>query len=118
MKNCTLCKEEKPLTEFWVVKGNKHRASCRSCDKLVRKPRIDELREWSDALKDKPCMDCGVKYPPYIMHWDHRPGTTKSASVGRLRSTGANKEKILAEVAKCDLVCSNCHMERTHGKRN
>lgn len=117
MKTCTLCKKEKPFTEFWIVKGDKYRASCRSCDKLVRQPRIDELRRWTDSLKDSPCIDCDLRYPPYVMHWHHRDPLTKTVSVGRLRSTGANKQKILDEVAKCDLVCSNCHMERTHGNK-
>lgn len=117
MKTCTKCNKEQPLTEFWIC-NDIRRASCRSCDKKQRKPRIDALREWLDDLKDAPCMDCGRQYPPYVMHFDHRPGEIKICSVGRLKSTGANKQKVLEEIAKCDLVCSNCHMERTHGKRN
>ena len=67
------------------------------------------------ALKSKPCMDCGQKYPSYVMDFDHRPGTEKKFG---LKNMGARSvETILAEVAKCDLVCANCHRERTHQRQ-
>jgi hypothetical protein len=33
--------------------------------------------------------------------------------VSRLLQEGVATEKLLAEIAKCDLVCSNCHRIRT-----
>lgn len=70
-----------------------------------------------DALKDAPCTDCGVKYRPYVMEWDHRPGEVKVMAISEMRRLRLSLEKILAEVAKCDLVCSNCHRERTVARR-
>lgn len=66
-----------------------------------------------DALKSAPCMDCGIAYPPYVMDFDHRPGEVKMFHVGKMRVNGTRWEKVLAEIAKCDLVCSNCHRART-----
>jgi hypothetical protein len=63
-----------------------------------------------------PCTDCGVEYPSYVMEFDHRPGTVKVAAVAVLART-ASLAKVLAEIAKCDVVCSNCHRERTHQRR-
>lgn len=62
-------------------------------------------------LKSNPCTDCGVSYPHYVMQWDHI-GTDKIANVGKL-ARSASKERVLAEIAKCELVCANCHAERT-----
>ena len=70
------------------------------------------LRIMQDA-KSVPCMDCGQSYPHYVMDFDHRNPTQKIAEVGRMARHG--KRKLLEEIAKCDVVCANCHRERTHG---
>jgi len=64
------------------------------------------------AMKDKPCMDCGVKYPPYVMDFDHRDPSQKVGGINWLITNGT-WEQVLAEIEKCDLVCSNCHRIRT-----
>lgn len=69
-------------------------------------------REYVLTCKDGPCMDCGIKYPPYVMHFDHRPDEEKLFGLAKMATRGL--DKIKAEIAKCDLVCANCHAERTH----
>jgi len=64
-----------------------------------------------NALKDAPCVDCGVKYPSYVMQFDHVRGK-KSFNIGNVK--GISLKRLLIEVEKCDLVCANCHAERTH----
>ena len=66
---------------------------------------------WLAGLKDKPCVDCGKLFPSVCMDWDHVRGE-KVAPVSRLL-TRNNRRAILAEIAKCDLVCANCHRIRT-----
>lgn len=58
-------------------------------------------------------MDCGQKFPPCAMDFDHRAGETKIADIARLINNTVPWEKIEAEMAKCDLVCANCHRIRT-----
>lgn len=67
-----------------------------------------------NTYKDKPCMDCGVKYPPYVMDFDHVRGN-KLGSVSEM-CNNRPVATILAEIEKCDLVCSNCHRVRTHNR--
>lgn len=68
-------------------------------------------REFINSLKDnKPCADCGVAYPYYIMQFDH-VGTDKSANISKIKSR--RMTYIMAEIAKCELVCANCHAERS-----
>ena len=69
-----------------------------------------------DAMKSHPCMDCKGSFPPECMQYDHRPGETKLFEVsGRL--DGAQSETTMRELAKCDLVCANCHAIRTRARR-
>ena len=63
-----------------------------------------------NELKSKPCMDCGNTFPPECMDFDHVRGT-KFKGVGLL--VMYKSEVLEAEIAKCDLVCANCHRIRT-----
>lgn len=70
------------------------------------------IRDWYNQLKSGPCLDCKVSYPPYVMHFDH----VKEGKIADLCSLvrTCSKSKILEEIDKCELVCANCHAERTH----
>ena len=132
-KRCGRCSELKPLDEFHRWKrGDGYQRWCKVCRKdydaaytartLARRrerraERRRELLIWYSALKEgQPCTDCGGTFPVPAMQWDHRPGTDKVGDVsyllGRLR-----KERILEEIAKCELVCANCHAIRTVHRR-
>jgi 5-methylcytosine-specific restriction endonuclease McrA len=69
-----------------------------------------------DDLKAVPCADCGAHFPACAMDFDHRVGTSKRLAVSRLIGR-AGTAAILAEVAKCDIVCANCHRDRTFRRR-
>ena len=45
------------------------------------------------------------------MQWDHKPGFEKLGDVSDF--WGRSRSEVLAEIAKCDLVCANCHAVRT-----
>ena len=66
------------------------------------------------VLKDVPCADCGGKFPPECMDFDHVRGE-KLFLVG---SAGQRSiEDVDAEIAKCDVICANCHRTRTKKRR-
>lgn len=70
-----------------------------------------QYREWIDSLKAGiPCMDCGNTLPPEAMDFDHVRGT-KTKSIIDMWSWA--RDKVLAPLAKCVLVCANCHRIRT-----
>jgi hypothetical protein len=70
------------------------------------------LGPWLASLKvGRPCTDCGRVFPHQVMQWDHRPGFEK---LGDLSDFWVHsRQEILDEIAKCDLVCTNCHIIRT-----
>lgn len=127
-KTCSSCGVEKPLTEFnfkYRATATRH-SYCQECGKKITRSHyrrnkqayLDRNartylrhRELIRRAKSRPCADCGVQYPYYVMDFDHRDGATKSFglnSVARMTVT-----QILREIEKCDVVCANCHRERT-----
>ncbi len=57
------------------------------------------------------CQDCGYKDNPAALEWHHRLGIDKKRTVASLMYQSWKVIKI--EIAKCDLVCANCHAIRT-----
>lgn len=59
----------------------------------------------------KPCLDCKEVFPHYMMDFDHVKGE-KLGNVEVIAREG-DIDRLLEEVAKCDLICANCHRHRT-----
>ncbi len=131
MKTCIKCNEQKDLDQFGKTKTY-IRNTCKSCFNLDQKARSKKhyennkdyyfarnkkdrisLREFYIQLKhNKPCLDCKDVFPWWILEFDHRDPSTKVDDVSSL--VKVSKRKLLEEIDKCDLICSNCHKERTH----
>ena len=129
MKRCNVCGEEKDFSQFHK-RGNGYQYLCKACRKeqasrYYRKTVIAHTESarahnerrlvWARSLKEGSCTDCGGSFHPVAMQWDH-VGTDKLANVSRLAQR-ASKARVLAEIAKCELVCANCHAVRTHLRR-
>lgn len=138
MKQCKGCGQDKPIEEYaWKnkVKGvRQHR--CPPCMRKYSRKHYEEnkaaylarasernKREYYEKkeivkrLKSQPCMDCGREYPWYCMEFDHRNPSEKRAAVSTLVLESTGMPRFMAEVAKCDVVCANCHCARTHLRR-
>lgn len=70
-----------------------------------------ESHEIIRMAKAVPCTDCQRMFPTVCMDFDHRPECGKTENVAMLKSR--KKEILLAEIAKCDVVCACCHRLRT-----
>jgi hypothetical protein len=62
-------------------------------------------------LEHPTCTDCKIDYPPHILDFDHLGD--KSFQIGGSPHGGRSIESIKLEIAKCEIVCSNCHRHRT-----
>lgn len=130
-KTCPDCKENKKLNKFGKNKSRKdgRQVYCLPCMKVrtinsyhkhkksyfARAKRRDKkIDEIIVERKSVPCMDCGVKYPPYVMDFDHRNPKEKFLNICQMRKRRMAIKKILEEMAKCDVVCANCHRERSN----
>lgn len=128
IRRCATCGQSKPASEFHRSRTGQF-SYCRDCrcaydrryyeerGKAARQARIrvrrDSARAWLDSLKEgHPCADCGETFPPWVMHWDHLPGYLKINEISSM--VGSHRRAlILDELAKCELVCANCHVMRT-----
>lgn len=83
---------------------------------------ILKARQWKEQaslllrLRDVPCADCCDRFEACAMEFDHRDPATKRSTISRMVGR-ATTEAILAEIAKCDIVCANCHRTRTFDHR-
>ncbi len=64
----------------------------------------------------EPCADCGQVFPTCCMDFDHLPGSIKKANVADT-ARFYTVRGVMAEMRKCELVCSNCHRIRTFARR-
>lgn len=73
------------------------------------------VKAFIKQAKEIPCADCGKRYPYYVMDFDHIRGRKEfTINTG---SWGRNIGRVKSEVAKCEVVCSNCHRERTYQRQ-
>lgn len=132
---CTKCNKEGEFSFKNYAKNIRHTV-CKTCQKeyttkhyknnktnhinrnkqFVINARI-ELHKVINDYKDKPCLDCKVKYSPWIMEFDHIDPSNKFMAISEMINRRYQLHKILEEIAKCELVCSNCHQDRGYKRR-
>jgi hypothetical protein len=131
LRCCGRCNEWKALDQFnWRRKHKGQRDNlCRVCRSIyhhehyaANKQRyIDQARERKQRLNRErtqfllayfaahPCADCGES-DPIVLEFDHLGDKAFDIGSG---FTYRNWEAVLAEIAKCEVVCRNCHKRRT-----
>jgi hypothetical protein len=74
-----------------------------------QKRRRSEIRTWWHELKAmKRCERCG-ETASECLHFHHRDPNTKDLELAQAVANAWSKDRILEEVAKCDVLCANCH---------
>lgn len=123
MKKCRGCQETKPFGEFYANPNVKdgYLNWCRPCTvarySAGRSERQRKVLAYIQAIKlERGCADCGYRANAVALDFDHLPGHVKEYRLATM-AAGLKKEKIDAEIAKCDVVCANCHRIRTANRR-
>ena len=130
MKVCSKCKCSLPVDSFGRHARSKDglQAWCKSCKKtydaelfqtsekrrLSRTANAEKMRAaWRlkmiDYLSTHPCIDCGEP-DIVVLEFDHVCGEKKTTVSTMYNLTW---ERTLDEIAKCEVVCANCHRRRT-----
>ena len=127
MRECTKCGETKDDEAFaWKVRDVRRQSHCKVCTRRNSKSHYERNKSYyvDKALKRKTsykirfykfletleCVDCGIS-DPRVLEFDHI--SEKTANVSEMLNNQVAWEKLMAEIAKCDVVCSNCHAIRT-----
>ena len=74
-----------------------------------------KVRIWlNEYLKTNPCVDCGEP-DPIVLEFDHQ--RDKNFAIGDAVRKNITLNKVIAEVAKCEVRCANCHRRKTYKER-
>lgn len=121
-KACTSCKVDLPFEKFKArsVHGRQTGQRSSMCNRClyVKYTRPDMERKAAIIKQyklDQGCTDCGYNAHSVALEFDHLPGTVKLFNVGQKIGTWS-MAKLMAEIAKCEVVCANCHAVRTEGR--
>ena len=131
MKRCCACKSEQPIENFNRNKCRKDglQSRCRPCDqhrarekyrgssieqektKLRSKTLSDSNNEFVYALLlVSKCVTCGEN-DPATLDFDHLVPEDKHLNVSRMKKH--SRKTLEAEIAKCQIICANCHRKKT-----
>jgi hypothetical protein len=79
--------------------------------------RRDEIRRWWQELKlTKQCEQCGESSPE-CLHFHHVDPAAKDITLADAISHNWSRDRILAEVTKCRVLCANCHLKHHWDER-
>lgn len=73
------------------------------------KKRRQEIKDWIRKYKETlSCEICNENHPATIDFHHHNP-KEKDFNISEAERKGMSKKKILEEINKCQILCSNCH---------
>ena len=117
-KHCAECNDV-------INKMNRNIRYCGiDCKKKAKKrrpiasPRMLALKQWVDNIKlSRGCenTECGwvSSFTSVMLDFHHLNPDEKITTIANLINTRSQEEKIAEEIAKCQVLCSNCHREET-----
>ena len=96
----------------------KHYQNNKETYRIKNAARKQRNREYvANYLRSHPCVDCGES-DIIVLEFDHIDPSTKNGMVSDAYKNGWSIKRINKEIAKCDVVCANCHKRRTAKQRN
>ena len=100
-KRCSKCRELKQLSEFNQLRNARdgRQSYCRDCNK-----------EYHYTHWDRHMIQIRARRVRTVLEFDHL--RDKTSNVSYLIGSGQLK-RVKQEIAKCEVVCANCHRRRT-----
>jgi len=128
-KNCRLCgsirkikffhrhRREKDgrydICKFCRSKTKKHEWSPEVLKRRLpyfRRYRAKKRRILNEIKEKRGCRDCREK-DPCCLQFHHRNPEKKYKTISRLYAGTWGLDRLMAEIAKCDILCANCHLK-------
>jgi len=137
-KMCTKCGQVKLFKEFYVKPKSygQRKPYCKVCDNKIaeRKAYTGNTRnrknhsklnriKWLEFIHaDRlSCCKCGYNKTFSALQFHHRDPSQKEFNICQkmtVKFTMDNRNAMFDEIAKCDVLCSNCHIELHEKLRN
>ena len=83
--------------------------------KKKARDRKKKLRQWYHDFKSTLSCSCGENHPSCIV-FHHKDGD-KEMDISMAINYGWGIKRILSEIGKCVIMCSNCHRKLHYHKR-
>jgi len=83
----------------------RHRAAIDAANQKWMRSRRDFI---SEQKVGRACARCGIT-DPCVLDFHYIDPMTKAIQLGRASETKVSKQRILDEIAKCEVLCANCH---------
>jgi hypothetical protein len=125
MKRCSSCQQTKSLDEFNKKTSNKDGLEryCKSCHRLRNRKHYEtnkqsyidsamrqriKITAWYKDMKGQ--LKCELCPEDHVATLDfHHTDPSQKLGLVSMMARSASKKKLLAEIAKCRVLCSNCH---------
>jgi hypothetical protein len=122
LKTCRYCLVAQPQDEFEicrVYKGKAYRRlKCKKCKHATQMRRRARLKAWLDGYKKRcRCLRCGFR-DFRALEFHHRNKEDKEFNVADMVKQGWSVAAIKREIAKCIVLCANCHLIAHYEERN
>lgn len=132
-KKCNKCGEVKPIEDFSFKskKDNKRHTNCKLCMRKYNKSHYqnnkDAYYDSHNKLKNrnkqfiidyktnKSCEKCGENHPA-CLQFHHLERDEKEYEISKMYNSYSLK-KIKLELAKCIILCANCHFKLHYEER-
>jgi hypothetical protein len=119
-KDCIRCGRRRRTQKFGNHASTKDglRRWCRDCEAKSAAERHPYFRRYRAEKRDrleaykasKGCSRCG-EADPACLQFHHRDPDTKDRTISRMYGRTWSWPRIEAEIAKCDVLCANCHLK-------
>ncbi len=130
---CRTCKRLLPITEFVLsknaVRANAHCKECKckqhkyrvaneigfkEAEAKFKRDRKRRIKMWAIEKLGGKCTKCGLTHHPAVYDFHHLDPKTKEIGIGSMITYKISR--LEEELAKCILVCANCHREIHFGE--
>jgi aerobic-type carbon monoxide dehydrogenase small subunit (CoxS/CutS family) len=88
-----------------------HRDRINEAHRVAQRQQTNQIQQ---IKLQRGCVDCGYNAHAEALEFDHLSGKTAAISQMRNRSM----KVVLAEIAKCEVRCANCHRVKTAERRD
>ena len=100
---CNICKECNKEYQ------KNHYTNNKSTYKSKAKERKQSIKDWIKEYRSQlKCVKCGEDHPA-TLDFHHTDSDQKEKNVSMMVQESYSKERILEEISKCIVLCSNCH---------
>jgi len=97
------------MREYYSKKKDTHISRVQTAKQ--RRIALHRAKLW-EYFSINPCISCGESNPK-VLELDHLNPKQKTRGVAKMISRNFAWEKIVDEIAKCQVLCLNCHRKRT-----